>query len=826
MYTINDDLSIYATRGDIVAFAVTADDKGTNHKFQPGDVVRIKIYGKKNAENVVLQKDFPVFEETEQVDIYLSEHDTKFGEVISKPTDYWYEVELNPFTDPQTIIGYDEDGAKVFKLFPEGDDIPEPPVDPEVVKVIDEALDLTSSRPVTNRAVARAVTKLEAAQNETANDLKEQSNTLSGSISELDSNLAVERARIDNLVASATAPVDADANYLEVADIRVGADGITYGSAGTAVRGQVSGIYNLLSNYNYAPMEKDSPIFTNISDQYVNGYHGVTSLDGYTISYFETVEPTKLYFEVDGDIGYLTMVVFNGGLSGTVANVYRDENLPLVDSPVEVAQGKTVAISHRNTNFRLCHNSLHLGFEASNQFNLSDRIKKEIGEPVISLTEALVESDAYLPVTSTHSVFTFVSGYVDKDGYHVVDAANPYDTYYFTATKDFDCYFERINSGYLSIAHFGSEFGKMFLARYRYFNSENNLPYAEKPLKVKKGQTIAISCNVGGTFKLFGNNNVFGVKLKDTVYLNESQTGAMNIEERHNIVRYEKSNGDSYSTERLFIYIPTYVGYVGYEFAHVVNASIKANNWRIIKAFSCDDNLAKRFNITNSGEWEMAIQIDGRAGFIGGSLHGDEVLGGITFIVDGVKKTLDELAEHSTFKTLRIAENTLMYDPADNVSMVATHGKEYIFTNEGLTLKQFVLWETEQNITTSYMTMLPILRGNDAYSDLQVSDTYYSDHDFMEYDISVANKSTAFAYRKGVRNVTIYSNKSGVCATVEIVKTPDTTGGGWFQVSDAATYNKLYFTCAGYINKHTTKIGERWETETHYGISVNNGADT
>lgn len=123
MFVLNEDLSIYVTRGDIVFFSVTAkDDNGENYKFKAGDVVRIKVYGKKNAENVVLEKDFPVFSDTEMVEVYLTKEDTKIGEVISKPKDYWYEVELNPDTKPQTIIGYDEDGAKVFKLFPEGAD--------------------------------------------------------------------------------------------------------------------------------------------------------------------------------------------------------------------------------------------------------------------------------------------------------------------------------------------------------------------------------------------------------------------------------------------------------------------------------------------------------------------------------------------------------------------------------------------------------------------------------------------------------------------------------------------------------------------------------
>lgn len=120
MFVINNDLSIYATRGDIVFFAVSAEENGIAYKFQAGDVLRMVIYGRKDAENVVLEKSFDVTEETSEVSIFLTGDDTRIGEVISKPTDYWYEIELNPMTNPQTIIGYDDDGAKVFRLFPEG----------------------------------------------------------------------------------------------------------------------------------------------------------------------------------------------------------------------------------------------------------------------------------------------------------------------------------------------------------------------------------------------------------------------------------------------------------------------------------------------------------------------------------------------------------------------------------------------------------------------------------------------------------------------------------------------------------------------------------
>lgn len=161
MFTLNDDLSIYATRGDIVFFSVSAEEDGKPHKFKAGDVVRIKVYGKKDAETVVLQKDFPVTEITESVAIFLTKEDMKIGDVISKHKDYWYEVVLNDDTMPQTIIGYDEDGAKLFKLFPEGDDIPEWTPGPEDIPVVDDKLDMTSTRPVQNQAIARAFARLE-----------------------------------------------------------------------------------------------------------------------------------------------------------------------------------------------------------------------------------------------------------------------------------------------------------------------------------------------------------------------------------------------------------------------------------------------------------------------------------------------------------------------------------------------------------------------------------------------------------------------------------------------------------------------------------------
>ena len=121
MFKINDDMTIECTRGDVAAFTVGANVGGSPYTFRDGDVVRFSVFGKKDCSEVVLRKDTKVTASTSAVEIELSGEDTRIGEVISKPVDYWYEVELNPETYPQTIIGYDQGGAKVFKLYPESE---------------------------------------------------------------------------------------------------------------------------------------------------------------------------------------------------------------------------------------------------------------------------------------------------------------------------------------------------------------------------------------------------------------------------------------------------------------------------------------------------------------------------------------------------------------------------------------------------------------------------------------------------------------------------------------------------------------------------------
>lgn len=216
MFKINEDLLIEITRGDAVEFVVTAKENGENYVFKIGDIVRFKVFEKKGCDCVVLQKDFGVESDTEEVTIVLEEADTKIGQLINKPKDYWYEVELNPDTIPSTIIGYDEAGAKVFKLYPEGRDLNADPITPDDIPFIDKELDMTSHNPVENQVIAKKFSEVyEAIKKNADTATQELGNKLSLNGGTMTGNLSMGLKKLTGL---ADPENDADAVCLGYAD--------------------------------------------------------------------------------------------------------------------------------------------------------------------------------------------------------------------------------------------------------------------------------------------------------------------------------------------------------------------------------------------------------------------------------------------------------------------------------------------------------------------------------------------------------------------------------------------------------------------------------
>ena len=88
--------------------------------YTDGDVIRFKVFEKDDYNQVLIQKDFVAIEDDTRVKISLTSEETTIGEMINDYIDYCYEIELNPETNSKTIVGFDDDGEKIFRMFPEG----------------------------------------------------------------------------------------------------------------------------------------------------------------------------------------------------------------------------------------------------------------------------------------------------------------------------------------------------------------------------------------------------------------------------------------------------------------------------------------------------------------------------------------------------------------------------------------------------------------------------------------------------------------------------------------------------------------------------------
>lgn len=117
----NKTKTISINRGDDnigFDFSIPIDEE-TSYTFQIGDVIKFGVYNEKELDKpAVLLKTITNDEEKETITITLTKEDTSIGDIENKAITYWYEIQLND----DTIIGFDEKGAKEFIVYPEGSD--------------------------------------------------------------------------------------------------------------------------------------------------------------------------------------------------------------------------------------------------------------------------------------------------------------------------------------------------------------------------------------------------------------------------------------------------------------------------------------------------------------------------------------------------------------------------------------------------------------------------------------------------------------------------------------------------------------------------------
>ena len=557
--------------------------------------------------------------------------------------------------------------------------------------------------------------------------------------------IATLEARVDEITNLPSGSTSGDA---ELADIRVPASGFNdnepYNTAGNAVRGQVSALKEL-HDENLSLINMVAYVDNNVAVM-ITEITGITKLQGKSASIndgnillSDSTMYDTYYLVVDKDMDiylpwdnysnrYISLCVGEDFTAITATQIscsngvrYRgsENNLPTVSNKVSLHSGDVFAVTVTPD-----YEVPIFGVENANKYTseLNNHIK-DVEKSYNDATNYMITSTGKSVNVSTSDKFTKLThknGEVNDFGI-VLGNLNSMDTYYHVLEYDTNIYFESNTSAtYLALCYTEDYLGQSNMQMFgdnavRKRSTENNLPTASNPVSLHKGDAITITVPTGTSASVYGLdfNYDFTTTAKNIIrYL------AVN---KAPMVVYDDTVANN-EVERLYVYIPTKVGYIRVNFCHYISASINANCWLIHPLKAVDDSLNSRFDVTVSGEFECALHITDAPDFMGGSSHGSEVVQNIDFFVDGAKVDADTLTSLTSFDVLRIVEVSNLYDPTDEETLAAVHGKEYVFTKDKITINQSVLWKRALSLTNCYLAMLPV--SKDVTNKLITDDNY------------------------------------------------------------------------------------------------------
>lgn len=320
-------------------------------------------------------------------------------------------------------------------------------------------------------------------------------------------------------------------------------------------------------------------------------------------------------------------------------------------------------------------------------------------------------------------------------------------------------------------------------------------------------------------------NSPYEDTVGDPVISTTTTTEPVSLDKSQLQCLYTKKTDNGTIREMLDVYIPTEAGYYNVNFVHGVYKTANYDIWRLNKMVAVDDTLKKRYDITNTGEFEAAIRLKDRTDFCGGTQHGDEMLTAVEFSIDGERIDISAIKDYRAFTEMKIVRDSLFYDPADHTTQIATHRVEYIINKNGIKIQQQVNWTANAVCDTSYLAMFPVLRTTTDASGktVAISKQYADDKEKQVYDVLEAGKKEyPQIFKPGVRKITLTSDDLGLASSLELVDISSVPGAGYSDCAAAEQYNKLYFTITGYADgkDYRVKAGDKWSATTHYAVSI------
>lgn len=398
------------------------------------------------------------------------------------------------------------------------------------------------------------------------------------------------------------------------------------------------------------------------------------------------------------------------------------------------------------------HLSLAIITDISGLFKNLKGLSSKIDENVNKLFQDFADVDAGLTISAdTWSLKFYPGKYGNSSGGMSSDSS--YKSWVYEVNADTTLYCDIPSMYYFSVSVTNSTMTSG--VRYRKVDSsEDTLPYEGSPVNVLAGQKLIISTTSGeaGAWNVVLPSEVYAKTFSSSIPLaNKHIEQIKSILKNELLVQYFATSGENYSTERVYVYVPTKVGYCRYIFFHSVNTDINCDVWRIGRAEAVDDKLTKRYRITIDGEWEMALHLDGRSDFSGGVQHGDEVLvGSPVFMIDGEVVNLSDIVGVVKCKEFKAVTKTDIYDPADSATIYAEHGCEHVFTIDGVFVNQSVKWLITSLVTRCYLAMNMPRKV--------VSSNYYTDKEV----VATPTPSPLQFRINGVRRLVMFDTTYGV----------------------------------------------------------------
>jgi hypothetical protein len=372
-----------------------------------------------------------------------------------------------------------------------------------------------------------------------------------------------------------------------------------------------------------------------------------------------------------------------------------------------------------------------------------------------------------------------------------------YTTYTGIVTKDTTLWFSNYPT-YTSIAVYPSgvvdtdETNATGAVRYRV--SDNNLPLEDTPLSVPSGYAIAVTVTIGTDFSLWGlaqsSAEEEGVDFTETI---ESIIDTKLNSLKNGKIAVKYTNGSSY--QRITVYHAANGDYcIGQIFERVPNVDKNSDVWHLKYAYLCNSKTLEQVNaspnasnyfdgqIINNGEWENAIREPNMDDFMGGTLHGDEIITAVHFFLDG--KSLDMASNFLLYgDELKVIGITELYRVNDNMVKVVDRSCVWTFKNGEIMVNQTHKFTVDTTLDASYTMMFPI---NKLYSETFLVD---GNPALLSFPKESAN-SYKPDFTKNVKEQLINTFGNGVvCEVLVSCNQP----GTWLMQDNGNEYNKMYF---------------------------------